>query len=710
MMKRAFTLIEMIVVLAITAIMLGIILLPIVQTFNFTRATQALTEGQQQGRRLIEQVTREIANSAGVRDNDGYRGTIAGVVPGNDGTPVTALFEYAKLDILKPAMGDPTRGPSGAFINPDTGTEDPTLRAPKGQVNLPVAPGFTITRFWIGLKNPLLTDGLSPNIYYNPHINLLRAGNNPWINPGGGDDNLFVLYRAEVEPMAGGAVNTQFFEDDGTGQPIMDDPYFFVMNAPGTPPLAGAAQAAKAQRILNWRRRATIVTDFSRYDMVQVKYQKNNRQVLVDGNLPRLVSLIQFRPASIAGEPAEGAVALRVGEESDQSRDFAPDVFRTTKKSWSAAMVRVYPNGYDPSNAAANEYLVARMDERAGVRKGKVYAYDPDLDTDDDDRTGEGVPADDMMVFDLTAYDDWARRGAVYPLTRGAAAADAVSSWATSSRGRNAFVPFVLDPASGKITTSFGIEHWGIDDPTATVAPRPDRNLPSKATGPELTYLTDATVGNFYDAAFQNINRLFNKVWNDNPALQTTGGVHRFIDLRVTPQADGTPSPLDPDPNVGFPRARIVPGSEIVMGPDQNAGPGYGRAIRYTQVTKNPGKNQYAINYVNIPEPDWATLGYAAPPAAYTPTNFVSAILQPRFKAGYIQLNSDPNVPLPGPSSISVYYRVQFNQPGDTVTVDYDTRDSMTILLTIRNYPGTTLPNPQSITLKGSAAIRNVIR
>ena len=105
----------------------------------------------------------------------------------------------------------------------------------------------------------------------------------------------------------------------------------------------------------------------------------------------------------------------------------------------------------------------------------------------------------------------------------------------------------------------------------------------------------------------------------------------------------------------------------------------------------------------------------------YDPTNFVSAVIQPRYKKGYIRLNSDPTLPLPM-GSIQVDYRFQFNgtqpNPGginaassDVFAVDYDTRQLMSVLLTIRNYPQTTnIPNPKTVTVKATASLRNVIR
>jgi hypothetical protein len=96
------------------------------------------------------------------------------------------------------------RGIGGGFIDPNTGKEDPTLRAPKGQVQLPLAPGTTIRRYWIGLRDPFTN-------YTNPYEGILTPRS-------GSRDNLFVLYMAEVEPVVrvGGnpTVNAAFFDVD----------------------------------------------------------------------------------------------------------------------------------------------------------------------------------------------------------------------------------------------------------------------------------------------------------------------------------------------------------------------------------------------------------------------------------------------------------------------------------------------------------------
>jgi prepilin-type N-terminal cleavage/methylation domain-containing protein len=714
--RKAFTLIELLTVLAITAVLLTLIVYPVIRSFDFVRTAQGFADAQDKARSLIERISREISNSAAVRDNFGRRGEIAVVVPGENGTPVTVSLPYAKLDIVKPAEGDPTlRGPGGAFINPKTGREDPTLNSPLGQVVLPVTPGNTIRRYFIGLRDPFLP-------YTNPYDGLLMARS-------GQRDNLFVLYMIEVQPYiwANGryVVNNEFFfdqdrdADPATSGPLFDDPGFFDPNValPGytQAPFAGQpADPTKADMVRNWRNRARIVTEVSRYDMVVPLFNRQTRRPIYDNNVPRLIPLVQFKPTSIGGEATEGMAAVRLGTESDNMQALSPDVYRTRYGAWSKLLVRMFPAGFNPQ--AATSYNVGAA--IPGVDPTKTYFtvlyYDPTVMTSE---IADGIP-----LFNSDFYLDLVRQNARFPFSQATVGAN------LNATTRPFFVPFVADMQSGKLITSFAISELG--DPNQS---RVDLN-PTQSSGQAVPFSTDPSLGgNWNDPIFQpsnasyQINQNFNKIWRE----QTTAGspinynllpnIHRFIDLRVVPFSDGTDSPLYPDPARGFARARIVPGSEIVTGPDQNPGPNFGQPVRYTRVTREPGPNQYRINYVDLPEPtnpvtnavDYSVLapGLPNPPAIYDPNDFTSAIIQPRFKAGYIQLNSDPNVPLPGGTgNITVSYRFQFNGSKDIFTADYDSRQLMGINLTIRNYPQSTNPNPQMVTLKGAATVRNVLR
>ena len=178
--QYAFTLIELITVMAITAILLTIITVPMIQTFNATRTAQAYSDAQDKARVLSERLTREIGEAVAVRDIEGVGGRVSIVAPipanGIDDTGATVTtgggfvkigMNYTKLDlVLAQKVGQ--KGPGGGYIDPVTGKEDPTLKSAKGQVQLPLAAGTTIKRYWIGLRDPF-------GNYNNPYDGLLMA-------------------------------------------------------------------------------------------------------------------------------------------------------------------------------------------------------------------------------------------------------------------------------------------------------------------------------------------------------------------------------------------------------------------------------------------------------------------------------------------------------------------------------------------------------
>ncbi|MDR3690290.1 MAG: type II secretion system protein [Fimbriimonas sp.] len=742
--KRAFTLIELLTVIAITALLMTIIVVPVFQSFNFTRSAQAFAEAQARARILADRISREIASSTGTRSSSLQVATILNgkvanvpqhsliiqlpIQPPEVGT-IDVVLPYVKMDLLKAAQADLHGGSAaGGYTNPLNGFVDPTLHSARGQIILPVGTGTTIVRYFVGLRDP-------SNPYNNPYDGIL-------MNFGGGRDNLFVLYRAEVQPYVwrNGAFrpNLDFFQADPTDTQIrgLDDPRFFIPDGLG---YDGTIDPNKNTRVNNWKTVSVMQTELSRFDMIQPVYNKFTRTALYHGDAPVVLPLIQFRPSHVGNDPAQGQVAVREGEEANNSAAFAPDIFKTQYGMWSNQIVRTWPQTWDP-NAVPNtvsQYFVGRNDPSngtAGAPPGfSIYYYDPSGSISD--------VASGIEVFDLYTYDLVTSSGGRYPFSQAITAANNRSGWMTNPAITNLFVPYDLNSAKGKVITSFNISEVG--NPNTSPSLTNPQNLPTVATNPSNTgpfaagQDPNVVGGNFYDPAFASVNEIFNWVWANASNLQPQ--IDRFIDLRTTPTADGTPSPLNPVN--GFAKCRIVPGSEIVYGPDQldptdnipGTNPLQRATVRYTRTTQTPGPNQYQMNYVDQPEPtnasnqiDYTLLGLTAAevngfnPNVYDAHNFCSAIIQPRYKKGYIKFNSDPTAPLPI-GQIQVSYKFQFNgtQTGtaivgaksDVFAVDYDTRQLMSVLLTIRNYPQTTnTPNPQTVTLKATAAVKNYIR
>jgi prepilin-type N-terminal cleavage/methylation domain-containing protein len=759
--RRAFTLIEMITVIAISAVLLSIITVPLFTSFSATRDAQAYSDAQDKARQLTTRLTREIADAVSVRDNDSVGGRVTIVIPvptrgvDESGAQVTTPggfqpigLNYTKLDLVLPAREGDRAG--AAYIDPNTGKIDPTLRAPKGQIKLPLAPGNTIRRYWIGLRDPFAN-------YNNPYDALLMSRN-------GGRDNLFVLYMAEVEPLvngvAGAVVNAAFFDADpadATGRtPLYDAPDFFL--ADGAVTGAPIGTGTKADRIRNWQNRAEIVTELSRYDLIQPIFDKATRLVTMTNEAgtyaPRISPLISFRPSQVDGEGTNAQVALPMGSESEGGDAIGSEIYQTQFGLWSSYNVRSYNDKWIPGLP----YQIGKTDP--ATREFKLHFITPAPGVIDK------APGVGLEVFNVSAYQKAVAANVRYPFTVGF---NGVAPWlgAASPAQLATFTPYSISPARGKVFMSFPISSVG----NAAVAPGafdpndPNAsNLPQNRAGraftppapptippvaPSANVDPDVTTGTFSDAPFWNatdlrwdINRVFNKVWADaqaGPAGVTgpglvqvgrnnvprqfgeIGGAHRFIDLRHVPMGDGTPNVLGL-----FPKAQIVPGTDEVYGPDQNPGANFGFEVRYRRVTtKEPGPNEYRINYSNLSEPNLAgynLLGLNLPPLNYTRTNFESAIVQPRYKAGYIQLCSNPEVPIPDqmfvngntanvvPGRIRVAYKFQFTTAKDVVRVEYDTRQLMSILVTIRNYPQSATPNPQVVTMKATANVRNFIR
>ena len=770
-MKKAFTLIELLTVMAITAVLLTLIVLPIFQSFNLTRTAQAFADAQDKGRQLTDRIAREVGNAVSVRD----AASTNVVVPdgkGGTGTQKVAL-PFTKLDLIPPAQGTPGSTP-GVFVDPVTGKIDPTLTHPKGDVNLNVVPGATLVRWFVGLRNP-------GTPYNEPYTGLIMAR-------GGDRDNLYVLRRAEVQPYVyrnnkatptdnttrAWRPNLAFFQSDANDIRIidLDDPDFFLRDGADTGMYNGI-DVGKNARVDRWsgikpevdangpatddnsqndpigiRTGQTVIqTELSRYDMIRPVVQGSPPKVVRDANgFVSVVPLVQFRPTRVANEPAAGSAAARPGEAVEGIDRIGPDTYKTSRGLWTDAIVRYYPSGYAPSTTLT--------DRNSSMEIASVSTSGTSIITQGTpDAGGLDTPTGNTL-WDMNAYERSIATGNPYPV------ADALTGVSLADPNvRKFFTPFRALTNTGKIVTSFPIEQVGTgavpgggpnlpyvdvdvnpvaNDYSATMSPtQAGLNIQTGFYGDPN--LTSAPLSR-YGAPGYEINRAFNRVYNQYPDLQ--GSLQRFLDLRFVPNADGTPSPLCPiysggltgfnvqNPNTrGYVnRVRIVPGSDEVYGPDQNPGANYGFTVRYTRVTGNPGPNQYRLVYADLPEPTdpfghvtlqayedlmgvTATEGGTYDPQAnnYDPANILSAVIQPRFKAGYLQFDSDPNVPLPQ-GRITVRYRFQLNGPADTFAVDLDTREIMQILLTIKNYPQSNAPNAQTVTLKSTATLRNALR
>ena len=67
--NKGFTLIEILVVLAITVILMGLVMEPVIQSFQLTRAAEAMAHAQDAARTAMSMISRELGQAMFVYDN-----------------------------------------------------------------------------------------------------------------------------------------------------------------------------------------------------------------------------------------------------------------------------------------------------------------------------------------------------------------------------------------------------------------------------------------------------------------------------------------------------------------------------------------------------------------------------------------------------------------------------------------------------------------
>jgi prepilin-type N-terminal cleavage/methylation domain-containing protein len=165
------------------------------------------------------------------------------------------------------------------------------------------------------------------------------------------------------------------------------------------------------------------------------------------------------------------------------------------------------------------------------------------------------------------------------------------------------------------------------------------------------------------------INGRYNEAYQRDP--NNAPNIRRYVSL-LDLDNDGRMD--DARNHLTFPTASIVPGSEVVIGPDQRPGPNYGSPIRYQRVSAanaTPGPNQYRILYQDAVPYQEVLRNYG---------------FTPQLLRGYIEFYSDPRMPLPSNAEIFVTFYYRFNLNGDSYVADYQTRRLMNLKVGLKFY------------------------
>jgi prepilin-type N-terminal cleavage/methylation domain-containing protein len=590
-LSHGFTLVEMLVVIAITIILFALLLRPLVEALHLTQSAQTQAAAQDSARTTIERLTRELGSAVFVYDNSSHPFTAAAAATGipagarvdhftnfldfgvtkSDGTIVVEHGYDAKLDIV------PARHSSSSTTNPQT---DPTngnspiqLKAgTSGSATLsstgllfPLAPDSTIVRYFVGLKDPTKP-------YTNSNEGLLAAA--------GPSDNTYILYVAQVLPYqsttTGGTTtvtpNATYFATAADGKsPELDDPDFFRyvtttdVNwlSPTHATYSAADVAAHNTRVDNWAKIAKSVITAPDIDLLQLPHNPDGSidydttgtfanvahsgvsyDAISGTGYPIVDASVSFRPALIEGDAAPGtttdyaSLGIPANAADDGGLPYVPSFYTAANQSWGYPYnITLYPlygmTSGTPQPDTSKPYYTTGLDV-SGVT-GDIIEY---YHTSSADTTGTGV-------YDVTTN---------LPVTN------------SGSLVSHDFVPMSVKPDTG--TISFDTPAY--PDPTSTfnrfytVDPQA---LNGTSTNPIPVYVP---------AKWQvDLTQFSNSPLAVNGSTSLTG-------MQVA-------------------NAHIVPGSVRVYGPDATPGPNFGSRVLYSMVSPGTalGYNQYRVDYLN---------------------------------------------------------------------------------------------------------------
>jgi prepilin-type N-terminal cleavage/methylation domain-containing protein len=306
--KKGFTLIELVVAMTLAVLVMGLILGPVIQSFDFTRQVHVTIEAQDSARIAMMQLTRDLGNAMFIYDNT--RDSLKTPSIREDGTADdTTYVQYARIDLVLPRMHgyctssshpsgekrEYSRGEYGDLAMPVCPKDASILELRPVQ---PLAPDTKIVRYFIGLQDPARP--------YSNHFVYKKAT---------GPDNVYVLYRAEISyddfpkyfssKDAGG--NTRTFNEK------LSDPDFFY-NTATNPDGITYSEA--------WKKISRSVIKVKGADLVSITYNDGNTIV---------TPTIKFAPTPVYNDPL-----VPVSAAAGKSDDDAPPatVYKASFGNW----------------------------------------------------------------------------------------------------------------------------------------------------------------------------------------------------------------------------------------------------------------------------------------------------------------------------------------------------------------------------------------
>ncbi len=538
--STAFTLIELLIVIALTGLLLTLIIGPLIQGFNLTNRARAFAEAQDATRFGIERLKRELSQASYVFDNS----TTPIMMPfsnnANDarGKDYPNVYSagidpsvlYAELDFIPSATAG--EGPANAI--------DPTTNKPLGgtPVILPIAPGHRYVRYFVGLHDPYTKDAAGhyagPN-YYSNSFQFTRTDNNM---------NAFVLWRAEYDPTDPNLIDQTAAQNNNTyavNAAGLHDPNFFY-----NPNIAANGRTYAE----NWRAVSEPVLNAPNLDLIA--WRLNQARQIVSGTPFQL--LLNLTPTSVTGETATpGFLSSAPGNQGSA----VPTLYATQSGLWTYPYTITVYRG-----SAQGRPGTARFGEiQFVVQQTPAANLSTTLSVTMNNAPVAGASNDSIDPASTTAYY-W-----LYDASTGKLLI------------HTAKLTFQVDAARGRIETAFpplvtqnGVPLYYPNGDT-TQTPVPLANAVTPTTG---------NFGTLVPAVFRQDTYRGTVLSNDQSTTITNAGLVQtnlnsgFYYQVTSPLASfsnpGTPYPSPFSTFMGGAWQSIIisPGSERVMGPDNN--------------------------------------------------------------------------------------------------------------------------------------------
>lgn len=300
--RKGFTLVEIMVVLALTVVILGLVFGPVISSFNFTRRAETMVRAQDNARFALEEISRELADAMYVYDNTNQPINFPMLNYGGSRVDIPVL--YAKVDIVLPRMRGfctSDKHPAGQREFPRHDPDYPEVDEAHPNCPIcgaplelrpaePLAADRFIVRYFIGLRDP-------SQPYKNGFTNKLSEG----------EDNMFVLYRVEFSPY-----DERLFGASKDVAANLSDPNFFY----------GPCSAA-------WRRISRPIVTLENTDLIVQEFS-NGDPVYVAGK-PVITPTVKFAPTAIYNDPL-----LPTADTGDTGEhgDVLPTVYKATYGYW----------------------------------------------------------------------------------------------------------------------------------------------------------------------------------------------------------------------------------------------------------------------------------------------------------------------------------------------------------------------------------------